>query len=94
MNCTTRNNAFQNGCQNYSVDTVCCLDSPGESMDPMMVYGTIPAGKVCEQYDGTGYDGCMLANAYFAKQEYRAGLTPEKALCNGTFFPELIRLWK
>lgn len=95
MNGNARGNSYRSGCHSYCVDTVCCLDSPGgESMNPMSVTGTIPAGRVCEKYDGTGYDGCMLANAYFVNQEYKAGLTPEKALCNGTFFPELIRLYK
>lgn len=75
----------------YLERSTCCIESTGTSIDPSGIKNTIGAGCVSNDYGSTG---CMLAKIYFPSQSYIAGFCPEKALCNGTMFPELVRIFK
>ncbi|MDL2258908.1 spore coat associated protein CotJA [Eubacteriales bacterium OttesenSCG-928-K08] len=74
----------------------CCFESCGCQLDPLEVRNTLPAGDACNSYRKCDpcdmpEPGCLLAQAYIPMQEYQAGFCANEALCQGTFFPELVR---
>ena len=75
----------------YLEKNICSIESTGVSLNPEEVGNTIPAGSVATEQNNMV---CMLAKAYFPAQVYKAGFTPEVSLCNGTMFPELVRVFK
>ena len=74
----------------YSKST-CCMESMGAGTDPLQVSGTIAAGSAGKRRADTS---CVLAKIYFPEQKYIAGYKPEEAHCQGTLFPELVRLYE
>lgn len=75
----------------YLESSTCCIESTGVTINPNEVKNTITAGCVGSDYVNTC---CMLAKIYFPSQAYVAGFEPSVALCNGTMFPELVRIYK
>ncbi len=75
----------------------CCFQTCGRQLNPLDVKNTMVAGEACESCKvcpGVCVEeeaGCLLATAYIAPQDYKAGYCPNEALCQGTLFPELVR---
>ncbi|HPY36828.1 MAG TPA: spore coat associated protein CotJA [Clostridia bacterium] len=75
----------------------CCFKPFSCQLNPLDAKNTLLAGKACEDCRscpgicGETEPQCLLAVAYIAKQEYKAGYCPNEALCQGTLFPELVR---
>lgn len=82
---------MENTTEMFCTKSTCCIESTGMSIDPMDIDGTIAAGQVGKEVFDTS---CILAKIYFPNQKYRAGFCPEKAHCQGTMFPELVRLYE
>ncbi len=83
--------------QNQNTMGSCCFKPCGCQLNPLDVKNTLIAGNVCETCSACGITcketepGCLLATAFIANQEYKAGYCPSEALCQGTMFPELLR---
>lgn len=74
----------------------CCFTPCGCQLNPLDVKNTVLAGNVCGTCNPCdpvrdSEPGCLLATAFIAVQDYKAGYCPGEALCQGTLFPELLR---
>lgn len=70
----------------------------GSSAEAMILENatTIPAGRVNGGLSVCGYENelNMLPQIHFTEQEYTEGFCPDMALAVGTFYPELVSIYK